>query len=152
MNRWVPAICAGIIGVGAFAAQAAQLRVTRTELCTVSSTVAVVDVVDVETRWTAAADGGIERVAFVDVAHVVKGAPSKSLEVTMRGGVIDGVRHWVEDEPTLLVNGRYLLFLDEVDGDTRVIGGDQGWIRILPTTNSRGESLQDALRSVEVCR
>ena len=58
-----------------------------------------------------------------------------------------------EDVPQLLVNARYLLFLNlSMDGSTQVIGGDQGAVRITKEGAREGESLEKAKASVEVCR
>ena len=104
MQRWIPAaLMAATLG-GATTAHALQMKLTRTELCSVADTVAVVDIVDLETRWAAADNGGIERIAFADVTHAVRGTDN-SVQITLPGGTIGEVRHWVEDVPSLLVGG-----------------------------------------------
>ena len=152
MQRWIPAaLMAATLG-GATTAHALQMKLTRTELCSVADTVAVVDIVDLETRWAAADNGGIERIAFADVTHAVRGTDN-SVQITLPGGTIGEVRHWVEDVPSLLVGGTYLLFLQRGDdGALHVVGGDQGAVRIQSQPGFRGEALGDALKSVEVCR
>lgn len=136
-------------------AQALQMDLTRPELCELSHQVVVGEVTDLETRWTDEVGGGIERVVHVAVADRIKGGrgDGDSVEVVLPGGEIDGLGHWVEDVPRLLVNGRYLLFLaPALDGTLQVIGGDFGAVRITPEGSRIGETLDKATASVEVCR
>lgn len=131
---------------------ASQLRVTPQQLCSISDSVVVAYVTDTETRWSVAqSKGGIERVAFLSIQDTVKGSLDTD-EVVLPGGQIGDVRQWVEDVPNLLVNAQYLLFINHVDGQQRIVGGDQGAVRILPQPSSRGQTLDSALASVEVCR
>ena len=131
---------------------ASQLHVTPQQLCSVSDTVLVAYVTDIETRWSdAQSEGGIERVAFLSIQDTVKGGLDTD-EVILPGGQIGDVRQWVEDVPNLLVNAQYLLFIDPVNGQQRIVGGDQGAVRILPQPSPRGQTLEAALASVEVCR
>ncbi|NCG19165.1 MAG: hypothetical protein GWP91_09145 [Rhodobacterales bacterium] len=132
-------------------AQASQMQVSRSQLCTVSSAVVVARVIDQETRWTDHADGGIERLVFLDVSNVVAGALGDKAQVVLPGGTLGAQRHWVEDVPNLLVNGTYLLFLDQVDGLWQIVGGDQGAVRLQTDRQRMGETATEALGSVEVC-
>lgn len=147
----VPALLALV--AAAATAEAIQLDLSRPELCALSHHVVVGEVTDLETRWTADEGGGIERVVHVAVADRVLGPRGDTLEVTLPGGQIGDVGHWVEDVPQLLVNGRYLLFLaTAMDGSLQVIGGDRGAVRITKAGARLGEPLDQALASVEVCR
>lgn len=137
-------------------AEAAQLRLTRAELCTVSDLVLVAEVTSGETRWADGTAGGIERIRWVAVRHLVSGGTrpsqaSNTVEVVLPGGTIGELTQWVEDVPELLGNSTYLLFLAETDGELRVVGGEQGAVRIAERTGQKGEPLARALSSVEVC-
>jgi len=63
-----------------------------------------------------------------------------------------GVAHWVEDAPKLIENGRYLLFLQRIEGRWFVTGGEQGAVRLTPQGARYGETEADALSTVEACR
>ena len=151
--RWA---CSAVLLLAA-PAWALQLEMTRPELCQLSSHVVVAEVTDIETRWTSDDSGSIERTAHIAVTVGVKGA-GDSLDLHLPGGVIDETRVAVEDVPDLIENATYLLFLapDEL-GRLTVIGGEQGYIRINGSASKnsgsfRGETLEQALKTVEVCR
>lgn len=132
-------------------ATAMQMTLTRPQLCDVSHRVVFAEVTDLETVWADA--DGIERHAFVSVSDTVKGTKVDSLIIDLPGGQIGEVGHWVEDVPNLMVNGRYLLFLaPNMEGDLTVIGGEQGAVRITKEGARIGETMTEALTSVEVCR
>lgn len=142
-----------LVAVLGFAtAQAAQLAMTRGELCELSSRVVVGEVTSRETRWVSGDSGAIERLAWISVSHDVKGAASETVEVVLPGGQLGGVAHWVEDVPQLIENGRYLLFLQRVQGRWHVTGGEQGAVRLTPPGSRYGETEADALKTLEVCR
>ena len=150
MNRLALFLFAVLLSFPAFAL---QMEKTRPELCSVAHHVVIGEVTDLETRWTSEPGGGIERVVHVSVSDSILGEPADSLEITLPGGEIDGLGHWVEDVPKLMVNGRYLLFLaTAMDGSLQVIGGDAGAVRITPEGAKIGETLEQARASVEVCR
>lgn len=132
-------------------AQASQMQVSRSQLCTVSSAVIVATVLDQETRWSDHREGGIERQAFLEVSQVVSGSIDAKAEVILPGGTIDSQRQWVEDVPNLLVNGTYLLFLDQIHGSWQIVGGEQGAVRLQTGRQHVGETVPEALSSVEVC-
>lgn len=148
-----PTLLSALAALVSTSALAAQLQVTPDELCTVSDTVVLAEVTSMETRWAAHSEAGaIERIAWLTVDDVVKGAPATDLRVVLPGGQLGEAIHWVEDVPRLLKNGRYLLFLDQQADGWHVVGGDQGAVRILPTETERGTTETKALASVEVCR
>ncbi len=134
-------------------ALAMQLQLTRPELCQLSHHVVVAEVTDISTQWTADEGGGIERIAHVAVSDVVRGEQTKQLELVLPGGRMGELAQVVEDVPNLVTNGNYLLFVaPNMAGQLNVIGGDDGAVRITPTGAKVGETLKDALASVEVCR
>ena len=145
----------GLIGglaLWAGPALASQMNVTPAQLCSVSDAVVVAYVTDIETRWSAdQPDGGIERVAFLSIQDTVTGAIDDD-QVVLPGGAIGDISQWVEDVPKLMVNAQYLLFTAETNGQHRIVGGNQGAVRILPQTSGRGTTLDRALAAVEVCR
>lgn len=133
-------------------ADAAQLRVARSELCEVASHVVLAEVTSGETRWRAGTQGGIERVRWLHVVDGIRGGARTDLEVVLPGGTIGEVTHWVEDVPELLTNGTYLLFLIPTEAGLQPVGGDQGAVRVALRPGHPGEPLASALASVEVCR
>lgn len=133
-------------------AWAAQMQVTRAELCGVSDLVVVAEVTSGETRWATGPAGAIERVRWLHVHDPVRGAASDTIEVILPGGTIGGIGQWVEDVPELLGNTTYLLFLEATGSGFQVIGGDAGAVRVSRRAGERGEPIADALASVEVCR
>jgi len=141
----------GVVALGIGVAQAATLQLSRTELCELSSKVLVGEVSSQETRWSSGGAGAIERVVWVSVSTDVKGPPTSSVEVVLPGGQLQGVGHWVEDTPRLIENGRYLLFLQPIEGRWFVTGGEQGAIRLTPQGARVGETEADALASVGAC-
>ena len=152
MNRLATITLALCLSIPA-GALAMQMEKTRPELCSVSHHVVVGEVTDLETRWTDQEGGGIERVVHISVSDSIRGGAVDSLEVVLPGGEIDGLGHWVEDVPKLMVNGRYLLFLaTAMDGKLQVVGGEAGAVRITKDGARVGETLEAATSSVEVCR
>jgi hypothetical protein len=141
----------GVMALGIGVAHAATLQMSRAELCELSSKVLVGEVSSQETRWSAGGSGAIERVVWVSVSTDVKGQPSSSVEVVLPGGELEGVAHWVEDSPRLIENGRYLLFLQAIEGRWFVTGGEQGAVRLTPHGARVGETDADALSSVGAC-
>ncbi len=130
-----------------------QMKLTRPELCEVSHRVVVGEVVNLHTQFTGADDRSIERVVQIAVTDTVLGPDDKMVEVVLDGGMIGDIGHWVEDVPKLMVNGRYLLFIaTAMDGKDKIVGGDQGAVRITKAGARRGETLEAATASVEVCR
>ena len=153
MFRYLSSLLIGLL-VLAPAAMAMQMKLSRTDLCALSHQVVFGQVTDVETRWSAGTEGGIERVVRVVVSDTVKGDKTSEVEVLLRGGQIGEIGQWVEDVPQLMVNGEYLLFLAPGLNDARlqVVGGDFGAVRITPRGARIGEPLERALKTMEVCR
>ena len=130
-----------------------QMQLTRPELCSVSHRVVIGEVVNVHAQFTGDDRGSIERVAQLAVSDTVVGPKDPIVEVVLDGGMIGDVGHWVEDVPQLMTKGRYLLFIaTAMDGKDKIIGGDQGAVRITKEGARIGESLAHATASVEVCR
>ncbi len=128
-------------------AGAAQIEMTRPELCNHSYQVVIAEVTDIETRW--APNGKIERLVHLAVSETLKGPASNDVEVVLPGGKIDDLEYSVEHSPRLLEDARYLLFVSD-RGD--VVGGEQGAIRVTPRGAHVGETVEQARASVEVCR
>lgn len=127
-------------------AQAAQVELTRAELCAHAERVVVGEVTDVEHRPTA--DDSIERRVHLAVRQTVKGEKSDDVTVTIPGGTLGEVTVWVEHSPVFLTEATYLLFVDERGG---VVAGEQGAVRITAPNALKGETLEQALASVEAC-
>jgi len=128
----------------------AQLPLTRAELCSISDTVVVGEVTDVETHWASGSEGQIERLAHVAVLKNTAGAQMSDLTVTLPGGTIDALTHWVEDQPELLADHTYLLFLERFEQGWRIVGGERGAVR-LQSSQHPGESLTRAVRTLKGC-
>jgi len=128
-------------------AEAAQIALTRQELCAHSERVVIAEVTDIETRW--ASRGRIERRVHLAVERTIAGPSRDDVDLVLPGGTIGDLQFIVEHSPTLLVDATYLLFVSE-RGD--VVGGEQGAIRITPPGAHVGESLETALESLEDCR
>jgi hypothetical protein len=129
------------------------MELTRPELCSVSHKVVIGEVVNLHTQFTGSDNRSIERIVQVVVEDAVMGPIGKRVEVVLPGGMIGDQGHWVEDVPKLMVNGRYLLFIaTAMDGKDKIVGGDQGAVRITAEGSRVGETLAEATASVEVCR
>jgi len=130
-----------------------QMELTRPELCSVAHRVVIGEVVDLRTQFTGEGDHSIERIVRVVVSDTILGPDDNGIEVFLPGGMIGDRGHWVEDVPKLMVNGEYLLFIaTALDGKDKIIGGDQGAIRITKEGARIGETRAEATASVEVCR
>jgi hypothetical protein len=151
MMRSAKALCFALC-LASGAAWAAQVKVSRPQLCEVSDLVVLAEVTSGETRWATGTAGAIERVRWLHVHDLVRGSAGDTIEVILPGGTIGGTGQWVEDVPELLGNTTYLLFLDVVGTSLQVIGGDQGAVRVARRPGERGEPIADVLASVEVCR
>ena len=136
------------------AAMAMQMKLSRPDICSVSHHVVVGKVTQLENRWAVGRDGSIERVVQVAVSDVILGPELTEIEVVLPGGHIGDQGHWVEDVPSLMVNGGYLLLLAPRMDDERahVQGGEAGAVRLTPEGARVGETREQALASVEVCR
>ena len=128
-------------------ALAAQVHMTRAELCEVADRVVIGEVTDIETRPSA--DDSIERMVHLSIRQTVKGDASDDLVVTVPGGTLGEVSLWVEHSPVFLSDATYMLFIAP---DGSVVAGEQGTVRITGPNALKGESLEQALESVEVCR
>ena len=147
MPRVLAALVLVALAVTAVPAWAAQIEMTRPELCKYSQRVVIAEVTDIETRWTA--EGKIERLIHLAVSETLVGPASDDVEVLLPGGKIGDLEYSVEHSPHLLQDARYLLFVSHYND---VVGGEQGAIRVTPAGAVRGETVQDARASVEVCR
>jgi hypothetical protein len=134
-------------------ADALQLRLTPDQLCGLSDAVVHGEVTDLETFWAPGEQAQIERRAWLDVHGVAHGARLQGAEVILPGGEIGSLKHWVEDVPQLEVGATYLLFLqrDAENKGYRIIGGDEGAVRIAPGDVGQGVKLDDALSALGVC-
>lgn len=157
MSRTGVLALAGLFALGALAprAHALQMELTRAELCSISHAVVLGQVSDSETLWAANGSGGIERRAFVDTYKVLRGEKAPMYEVVLPGGQMGELRHWVEDVPNLEIGGQYMLFLarrsPDAGGGWEVIGGEGGAVRVAPTGFGKGETIAEALSSLEGC-
>jgi hypothetical protein len=131
---------------------AAQQRVDRPTLCSISTAVVVAEVTSIETQWTAGERGGIERRAWLSVLQTAHGEPKDTLEIILPGGSIGEISQWVEDVPKLKLDTPYLLFLGTYQERLQIIGGDKGAIPIATKTGTTGEPLPEALKSLGGCR
>ena len=130
-----------------------QMELTRPELCEVCHRVIIGEVVNSHTQFASHDGRSIERVVQVAVSDAVLGPADPMVEIVLPGGMIGDIGHWVEDVPKLMVNGRYLLFVaTAMDGKDKIVGGDQGAVRITRPGARIGETLAEATASVEVCR
>ncbi|MCB9679274.1 MAG: hypothetical protein H6737_29490 [Alphaproteobacteria bacterium] len=108
-------------------APALQLDIAPVELCRRAPLVAIVEVTDVEVRWAEGPRGDLETRYAVHVAEVLRGEAPDSVELVARGGTLpSGLRQWVEDEPQLEVDRRYLALLKPTADGYRVMGGPLG--------------------------
>ena len=130
-------------------ARALQLEVTPLELCVAVDRVVVAEITDIEPRY--ATDGRIERLVHGAVSQVVKGPAGDGVDFVLPGGTVGDSSLHVSDAPTVLTNGRYLLFLSQRDGQWHVQGGEQGALRITPEGARVGMPLSKALAAVEGC-
>lgn len=152
MRSLVPILVLTVLGGLSLApaSEAAQLPLTRAEICSISDTVIVGEVTDVETRWVEGTDGQIERLASLVHFQNAAGESTGDLTVTLAGGSMGELTHWVEDQPELKANQTYMLFLERFERGWRVVGGERGAIAI-QTQISHGESLQRAMRTLKGC-
>lgn len=154
MRRSTILALAGMAALGTLTprAHALQMDLTRAELCSISHAVVLGKVSDMETLWAAHEDGGIERRAFVDTFKVLRGEKATMYEVVLPGGQLSGLTQWVEDVPALEIDGQYMLFLSRrASGGWEVIGGDGGAVQIAPNGFGKGETVAEAIASLEGC-
>lgn len=130
-------------------ASAGQVAVPRDALCGIADTVALVSITHVETRW--AAGDGIERIARATVERVLRGDKRASFDVTLPGGTLGELTHWVEDVPKLAAGVRYVLFLDPAEKGWTVVGGEAGAVRIASERSWRGEPIAPVLAELGGC-
>ncbi|HMV68178.1 MAG TPA: hypothetical protein PKA64_15120 [Myxococcota bacterium] len=151
----VLALIAASVFLFAPRADALQMDLTRAELCRVSTAVVLGRVSDAETLWAANSNGGIERRVFVDTYKTLRGERAPMYEVVLPGGTMGELHHWVEDVPDLEVGAQYMLFLVrrpiEAGGGWDVIGGDGGAVQIAPHGFGKGETVTEAIASLEGC-
>lgn len=134
-------------------ASAAQMQLTRLELCELADVVVMAEVTSYEVVWDEGDDGGIlTRVWFAPLADVT-GAVPDTVELLLPGGKIGEVRHSVEDVPERpQLDKRYLLFLSRgADGSFSIVGGLAGAVRIADVGENKGERYIEALASVGAC-
>lgn len=134
--------------------RAMQMELSRPQLCGMSTTVVLAQVTSVDTVWSTAQVGGLERHAFLDVDHALAGTKIKGGVVVLPGGTMGDFRHWVEDVPELEVGVPYVLFLKalpEADGTFEVIGGEAGAVQVADDTSWAGETLVHITKSLEGC-
>jgi hypothetical protein len=137
----------------ALPAAAMQMKLSRSELCSVSDVVVIAEVTSAETLWAPGDDGAIFRRAWLTTWRAVAGQAADTVEVILPGGEIDGVSHHVEHVPELELDRRYLLFLQRgPDGSLGVVGGEAGAVLVAPPDGGLGEPYISALASVGGCR
>ena len=104
-----------------------------TELANSADLVVVGTVESTEGHWNQE-HTNIETTVIVSVDDVIKGSLQESrIPVTVRGGTVDGVTQWVEDQPALIPEGQFGLFLRQKGDEYRVLGLYQG---LLPLWNA----------------
>jgi hypothetical protein len=125
-------------------ALALQPRLNVTELSQLSDRVVVAYVTSAEVRWSAGPEGGLETLVWLSPQHHLKGEPTDTLQVLVMGGELNYHQTWVEDEPKLIEDRRYLLFLRKNRaGNWRVLGGPQGAITLHSEQNPTAPYLKD---------
>jgi hypothetical protein len=130
---------------------AAQIDWTRPQLCGLSTVVVVAEVTSTETRWAPGPDGGIETIVWFATREAVKGVAPEPLVLTLPGGRLGEIGHWVEDQPALTVDATYLLLLADTSEGLKILGGERGAVPIA-TPGHEGEALDAAKRSLGDCR
>lgn len=134
-------------------ATAMQIEVPRHELCAASTQVVVAEVTSMETVWAADSNGGLETRVWLHTHREVRGSSPELIELVFPGGTKDGMTHFVEHSPKLVLDARYMLFLAPHDErKTQVLGGEQGVVRIASRPTDPGESLASVLSDLGDCR
>ena len=135
----------------AVSASAMQMDVTPAQLCSISTAVVVGEVTDIETRWVEGEQGAIERLAAVSVQQTPYGSLDQDIVVTLPGGTLNGLVHWVEDVPKLQVDTAYMMTLEQRDGRWMVIGGEAGAVQLAVGEHRMGVPLDRALKTLRGC-
>jgi len=125
---------------------AAQVALTRPQICEHAHRIVVGEVTDIEARI--GSEDRIERRVQLRVERTLKGPVSDEAVVTAPGGTLGGISLWVEHSPVFLTEARYLLFLS---ADGTVVAGEQGSVRITRPGAFVGETLDSAVQSLEGC-
>ena len=135
----------------AFTASAMQMDVTPAQLCSISTAVVVGEVTDIETRWVEGDHGAIERLASISVQQTPHGSLDQDIVVTLPGGTLNGLVHWVVDVPQLQVDTSYMMTLEQRDGRWLVIGGEAGAVQLATDGHRMGVPLATALKTLRGC-
>lgn len=107
-------------------ALAAQIEVDSAWLCDHADVVALIETTSAESRWTE--DGeALETTTWAHVVGELRGKVGSTVAIRTEGGRLpSGLTYWVEHQPELELDRRYLVFLRS-DGDHyRVVAGEQG--------------------------
>jgi hypothetical protein len=97
------------------------LPATRDDLCSLADA----EVTSQECEWLPGPEGRIGTRTWLAV-QPVRGLVGDTVEVVSDGGRIGEVVMWVEDEPELRLDHRYLLLLQRDGNAWRVVSGAQG--------------------------
>lgn len=117
-------------------------------LCSMASRVVIAEVTSREVSPVADSAGDFETTTWLSVYQILRGRRSldQTVEVRHQGGTLGSWSHWVEDQPRLALDHRYLLLLDD-QTPAQVIGGDLGAIDI----GHEPSGLDAALRTLGGC-
>lgn len=134
-------------------AAAMQMDWDRSELCGRAAWVGVAEVSSMETRWVPGPEGAIERQVWLTVQYDLEGnLDQDTLSLTLRGGELDGLQHWVEHQPALRLDQPYLIMIEpDSEGGWQLLGGDRGAIALDLGPGTAGEGLEQALASLGSC-
>ena len=141
-------------------AVAMQAASTPVERCQLATLVLAGEATSHEVRWTEGPEGGLETTWWFTVDLVFKGSiealgpyGTGALELTLAGGDLGELGQWVEDQPVLEEDARYLLLLQQdADGGWVPVGGEAGAVRLRDRAQPAAPTLTEALRFHGGCR
>jgi len=114
-------------------AGAVQERLTAADRAARAELIVDAEVTSQNARWAATRDGDLETVVTLAVEQVVRGEAGELLELVLDGGRLGDHGTWVPDEPVLLDDIRYRLYLvRDGGGRWRVLGGPAGAVPLDP--------------------
>ena len=126
----ISAIFIGFFFLTTIPVAATMIQLTTEDLVNSSDVIIIGEAGDVVSYW-AENDTIILTSTAIAVNSTLKGNVSENLIITTRGGSVDDICLWVEDEPIFISGYKYGLFLKKQSNNTYVVNGKCQGVRLL---------------------
>ncbi len=144
MLRFARVACfAAAAGAGAAPAFGLMLEKSVDELSTEADTIVVGSVARQTSAWSEGG-GEIHTDVTLRVERVVAGTPDGELTFRVAGGQVGDIRMNTSDDPTFSLGDRVVVFLDSSQKPPRLVGLEQGAVRV------RGDRVQRSGREASL--